>query len=439
MAQERVPIQSLENKKGNVDAKLSLVGDLETRLRAMTDSLKDIVGAGGQFKDYDINVSREGIVSGAVDPGAATTGSWQLEVLKMPKNAGRMTNGFPDRDRTQVGVGYLHFETKDGEKEVYINDSNNTLDGIAKAVNQAGVGITANVVTDADDADYPHKLIFSSAAYGDNNDVEFPTVYLLDGDHDFYFDKERKAENGKIKLNGFEVEVDSKKLENLIPGVSLDLLSADPGKEVTVGVSENYEAIKGKMDEFVKSINSVLGFIQQQNQMDENTNTSRTLGGDSMLRSVEMRMRSLLQSSTYSTGKDVTRLSQLGVEFNRNGTLDFDQEKFNITLKQNPKGVVKFLRGDGSRGSGFINKVRNMVQTAVNGNFGIISNRKRGLENKIRNIDQRIDNKERLLARKEDNLRRKFSRLEEQMGRLQAQGGAVNALGGGAGGGISIG
>src|SRR5690606_23115563 len=187
------PIQTMEQKKVGINAKLELVGDLESRLRSVGDSMKDIIGVGG-FKDYSLELSREGVISGAVDPEQAATGNWAIEVLKMPQNAGRMTNGFPDRDRTQVGVGYLRFETPEGDHEVYINDSNNTLNGIVKAVNDANIGVRASVIKDADDGDYPHKIIFSSDAYGDGNDIGFPTVYLLDGDHDFYFDKERTAE-----------------------------------------------------------------------------------------------------------------------------------------------------------------------------------------------------------------------------------------------------
>lgn len=254
-----------------------------------------------------------------------------------------------------------------------------------------------------------------------------------------YFDQERQASNGKIKLNGFEVEVDSRKLESILPGVNLNLMSAEPGKEVTVSVTENYEAIKGKMDEFVASINGVLGFIQQQNAMNETTDTTKTLGGDSMLRSVEMRMRSLLQGGSYNTNSEISRLSQLGVQFNRNGTLDYDKEVFNKTLQSNPKGVVQFLRGDGSLGSGFINKVKDLVQTSVNSSYGVVSNRKSGLTNSVKRIDQSISNKERLLAQKEANLRQKFSRLEEQMGKLQGQQGAVAAMGANMGAGFGSG
>lgn len=431
MANERLPIQSLEAKKTNLDSKLKLVDDLEGRMRKVDESLKEIIGTGG-FKDYSMKLSTEGIVAATVDPAVAQPGSWSLEVLKVPENAGRITNGFPDKDKAQVGVGYLKFQTPEGEQQVYINDTNNTLMGVAQAVNQANIGIRASVINDVNDSDYPYKLIFSSDQYGNNHNVEFPTVYLLDGDHDLYFDQERSAENGKIKMNGFEIEVDQKKLQDLIPGVNLELLSADPGKVVTVSVTEDYEAIRGKMDEFVTSMNSVLSFIQQQSAINENTDTSKTLGGDSMIRSIEMRLRSLIQSGAYSTGDGINRLSQLGVEYNRNGTLNFEKEKFNKVLQSNPQGVVKFMRGDGSRGSGFINKVRELVQNTVSGAFGVISNRKSGLQNQVKRIDQNIDNKERLLAQKEVQLRNKFSKLEEQMGRLKAQGGAVSAIGGSA-------
>lgn len=426
MAAERVPIQNMQNKKGNIESKLTLVTDFESRVRSVKDNMKELFGTRG-FKDYALNLSREGIIAGSIDPSKASTGDWSIEVKDLPENAGVMTNGFPDRDRTQVGVGYIKFDTSEGTKEVYINDTNNTLNGVVNAINSAQKEVKASVVRDAEDSDFGYKLILTSDEYGRDNNIDFPTVYLLDGDHDFYFDKSRDSKNGVVSVNGFDIEVDQKKLEDLIPGVTLDLLSAEPGREVNISVSEDFEVITGKIDEFVKSMNSVLSFIQAQNTMDETTDTSKTLGGDSMLRSVENRFRRVLQSVDFSSKSQVNRLSAIGVEFNRNGTLNFNREKFDNVLKSKPLEVVKFLRGSGDRTSGFINKVKRLVDDSLNSSFGLISNRKKGLNNRIERIDRNIENKEKMLVRKEDSLRRKFGRLEEQMGRLQAQGSAIGA------------
>ena len=54
MANERLPIQNLEAKKTGINTKLELVGDFESRLRKVGDSMNNIIGTKG-FNDYAIN------------------------------------------------------------------------------------------------------------------------------------------------------------------------------------------------------------------------------------------------------------------------------------------------------------------------------------------------------------------------------------------------
>src|SRR4051812_31749773 len=109
-------------------------------------------------------------------------------------------------------------------------------------------------------------------------------------------------------------------------------------------------------------MNGVLAFIQQQNKLDKSTDTSKTLGGDGMLRSVEMRMRQLVQNPQYGVKGAIRSLNQVGIQFNRTGTLDFDQKKFNAVLGSNPDAVQAFFVGDGFA-TGFIATVKREVNT----------------------------------------------------------------------------
>ncbi|MCC6137485.1 MAG: flagellar filament capping protein FliD [Bdellovibrionaceae bacterium] len=430
MAAEREPIKNLENRKKNFETKLNLVGDLEGKLTAVKTSLKDIIGK-TKFQDYTLAVSDPDVIAGSVQPDKAVGGQWKVEVVKLAENSGTLSNIVPTKDQTRMGVGYLKFETPKGSQSVYINDSNNTLQGIAQAINTQDLGVSATVVQDGADGSDGYRLILSSEFYGNNQDVDFPTIYLLDGEADLYFDKERESKNGLIKVNGFDVQVVGNKLEDVIPGVTLDLKSAKPGKVVDLNLTENYEAIETKLKTFVDSMNGVLTFIQSQNQMNEKTDTSKTLGGDSALRSVEGRLRQMLQSSTFGGGA-INRLSQLGVEFNRSGTLEFKQDKFEKVLKTQPNEILTFLRGDGSPDAGFIGKVKTTIDNSLSSNYGVVSNKKKGLTTQINQIDRNIDNKEKSLATKEDQLRKKFSKMEETMSKLQAQGAQIGAgLGGG--------
>ena len=134
----------------------------------------------------------------------------------------------------------------------------------------------------------------------------------------------------------------------------------------------------GKIKTFVDAMNGVLSFIQTQNRMTKETDTSKTLGGDSILRSVESRMRQMVQNPQFGIKGNIRSLSQLGISFNRTGTLDFDQKKFNSVLAANPDHVQEFFAGDGSS-TGFIAAVRREGTNLTNPAFGPLNNRARGL------------------------------------------------------------
>lgn len=435
---ERMPMKTLEVRKEKVSEKLKLVNELETKLREVTKNLKELAGARG-FSDIKLISGDPNVIEGAVDPELIQSGSWNIEVLELASKASAISNGFPDKNATELGVGYLRFDTPEGQKEVYIHGGNNTLEGAAKAINSAGVGMRASVINDKSDPEAPWRLIISADKVGDDHGVSYPTVYFLDGDQDFFFDKEMAAKNGKIKLDGFELEIPDNKLEDLVPGVSLNIKQAAPGKVINLTVKEDMEVVSGKIKGFVETMNGALTFLQSQSKVNKETDTTRTLGGDTLIRSIENQLRQLLQGQQFGTGGDVRSLSQLGIAFNRNGTLDFDEEKFNSILVKKSEQVQRFMVGDGFS-SGFIAATRRTISGMLDGVFGPVANKKKGLQGQIDQADQRIENMERSIQMKEQNLKRKFANLEETMSKLKSQGAQMQAkLGGGGAGGFNLG
>lgn len=427
MEAERIPVKNIQENKGKQETKLKLVQDLETKLGDVTKSLGELVGTRG-FSNNKLLSGDPNVIGGTVDPDASVPGSWNVEVMQLAHKPSAFSVGFPDKDVTQLGVGYLKFKTPEGTREVYINGNENTLDGVAKKINASNIGVRASVINDRSDKENPFRLIIAGLATGDDKQVEFPTVYLLDGDQDMYFEKTRPAQNGKVKIDGFEVEISDNTISDLVPGVTLELKQAAPGREITVSVKEDMEVISGKIKTFVDAYNGILSFIQTQNQMNEKTDTSKTLGGDSLLRSVENRLRQIIQGQQLGLPTTITRVGELGIEFNRNGTLNFNQEKFNTMLAKKPQDIANFLRGDGFS-VGFVPTVKRAIASMVDSAYGPVSNRKRGIQQKITNMDKQIDNKEKQLARREETLRRQFSNLEQKMSQIKSQGASVGMIG----------
>jgi flagellar hook-associated protein 2 len=425
MEAERIPVKNMEKQKGKQESRLKLVNELETKLNGITGSIRELASTHG-FTDMKLNSGDVNVVGGTVDPNKATNGNWNIEVVELAQKAAAITNGFPDKDKTQIGVGYLRFDTQDGHKEIYINGSNNTLEKVANTVNSSGLGVKATVLNDRSDPDSPYKLMITGDSVGGDHAISYPTLYFLDGDQDIYFDTEREAKNGRVKVDGFEFEVSDNTVKDVIPGVTLELKQANPGRAVNVSVKEDREIVTGKIKSFVDGVNGVLTFVQQQNALNKDSDTTSTLGGDSLLRSVENRIRGLIQNPQMGFG-NVNRIAQLGIIFNRNGALEWDEKKFNDTLARDPGSVQRFLAGDGFN-TGFIPTLKREVGTMLNSAFGPVAIRKKALADRIAQMNDQIANKQRQLEKKEVQLRDKFARLEETMSRMKGQMSQVGAM-----------
>ena len=431
MEAERKPLKNLENRKSKSKTRLDLVENLDKNLGKIKSSAEKLISRGG-FRDLKLESSDSNVVDGVVDEGVDAKGSVTLEVLKLPRKASVVTNSFSDKDKTEVGVGYFRFRTNKGNRTLFIDGNNNTLEKIMKKINSERIGLKATILTDKSDLKYPFRLMISGLKSGLENKVEYPNLYFLDGDQDFFFETDRQASNGRVKVEDFEMEIGDNDLKDILPGVTLTLKQAVPGKIVHIEVKEDAEQILTKFKAFIDSINGVLEFIQKQNQLDESTDTSSTLGGDSLLQSIEFRFRRLIQNRQLGIKGEVKFFSELGVSFNRSGLLDFDANKFQSVMKKSSFSVEQFLYGDGVS-VGFIPGLNRELASMTDQVFGPIEVRKKALKDKIERINERVANKEKQLIRREEELRRKFANLESTMARLKSQSALLNSLGGGGG------
>jgi flagellar hook-associated protein 2 len=337
-----------------------------------------------------------------------------------------------------VGVGYIQYKLPTGEtKDIYVDSDNSNLSAIAKLINKnSDMGVSANVINDGSGSDTPWRLVLSLNATGDEKAAEFPYFYFVDGDEDFQLEFQREAHDAKVKLDGFEIEAPENKLKELIPGLTIDLKKAKPGEEFTIKISEDVEAVGAKVGDLVGKLNAVLKFIKEQNSIDEKTDTSRTLGGDIMLQSLQSRIHAAVFKDV-NTESGYHRVAELGMSFNRDGLIEFDQKKFQAAISGNYNMASQILTGyideEGQKSEGFMDNLNTTVNNSLRMPDGLIQSRKKTLQGSIEQIDRRIAQKQKYLEEKEKNLKDKFSRLEGTISKIKTQGAGVASLGGGGG------
>lgn len=200
---QKAPVKQLENTISTEREKLKLIDDLSQSLRKLPSYQQQLL-ARKNFKDLKLIAGDNTQITGTVDPDVAETGQWKLELLQLPQKAGVKSVGLPDKNKTLVGAGYFRFDTPQGPKEVYISRENSTLEGIAKTINEANIGIKALVVEHNTAKGERYHLMLTGEKPGLDRWVKFPQVYLIDGEQDFYFQEKVPAQNGKNQIRFYD-------------------------------------------------------------------------------------------------------------------------------------------------------------------------------------------------------------------------------------------
>lgn len=428
---ERKPIYNLERSKASIENKKKLLMDLKARINAVP--IKNIKDAYG-FREVKTEVSDQGTILATADKRMATPATYNIQVKELATKASALSTGFPDKDKSEIGSGYIKFKTASGEsEELFIGPGNNTLESVAKAINDSDFGFNANIINDGKDKEIPYKLLLSGKDTGSKEDVTWPTFYFLDGDYDFYIESEKPAKDAVILLDGQEIKVPGNKIKDLVSGVSIELLKVSDGKDVGLTVSEDIPMVSDKVKNIIDSVNKVIDFIQSQNKLTGESNTRDTLGGDITLSTIESKIRNLFSSPIPGASTNLRYLSEVGIGFQRNGKLAFDETKFSKMIGERFNYVSKLFVGINDGKTGLIPLLNQEFSNFVASDSGVLTNREAGLGRQIKNIDRDIERKEINVARKKEQLKNTFARLESSMSSLKSQSSYVqNALGGNA-------
>lgn len=435
---ERQPIRNLENRKGVEEAKMKLFQEFKNKFMGFDKTLSEFTNF-RKFRDLKVDLGDgQNLVNVTLDKERAEPGSYTLQVDQLASRSSVLTNAFADPDKTDLGIGFVVVELANGETaEVFIDEESASLRGIASMINrQPDSPIRASVIKDNADTEMPWRLLLTAKKDGLDDEVVFPQFYFLDGRSDIYIDDENEAKNAVVKLDGFPIETEGNQIPEFLQGVGLQLKQARPDAPFTLTITEDYQKISGKIKGLVDQINGILEFINKQNQVDAKSDTRATFAGDSSLQNIEYRIRNLLHEgfpvgNPDEDGFRYVFLNQMGVEFEKNGSLSFKEEKFTKAMEKDFDGVAEAITGE----YGFAAQLRFVVANYTRPGEGMLNMRENALRGRIRRIDDDIAQKERRLEQRQQSLTDQFSRLQASLGALQQQQQYLAASMGGGGGG----
>jgi flagellar hook-associated protein 2 len=284
--------------------------------------------------------SGQASLSSAIGSGTSTTLSFDFGTI-----TGTATSG-------KYATGTTFSSTGAGVKTVTIDSTNNTLQGMRDAINAANIGVTASIINDGSTS--PYRLVLSSANMGAANSMKISasgdaTVSALlandptGGTAGQNLTESVTALSANFKVNGIAISKNSNTVMDVIPGVTLNLTKVTTAP-VTLTVTQDTASITKSVNDFVTAYNTLSKSLTDVSSYDAATKTGAVLQGNATVRNLQAQLRSVLNTPGAGT---VTSLSQIGVTFQRDGTLALDSTKLTSVMKSDFSGIAGLFASTG--------------------------------------------------------------------------------------------
>ncbi|HSW62087.1 MAG TPA: flagellar filament capping protein FliD [Dissulfurispiraceae bacterium] len=405
MKVESQPLTKLQKKEAAYLSKITAIGSLlgsVNSLKSAAAGLKE-----SSILGYKATLSDASYFT-ATTSSAATAGDYTIKVSSLAyahriatKDADNYTSLTQD-----MGTGTIAVTVNGATRNITIDDSNKTLQGVRDAINAADAGVKASIVQ-VSPGNY--KMVLESAstgvaakmsidvtgATGDLADLAFNTGTLN-------MSQLQDGIDAQIDVNGLAVTRPTNTISDVIDGVTLTLRK-ESATAVSMSVGKDTDALKAKVNAFVAAYNALNTQIKQ---LRGSKDAKGALSGESVLLGLGNSIRGVT-ASTFAGNQ----LANLGISTDKNGVLSVDAAKLDAAITADSSAVVATLNAMGA-------SLDSTLKTYVD---GILPGRQTGLQATVKNIQKQAEAMSRRLDQIEARLKKQYTALDQLLQQLQGQ------------------
>ncbi len=441
VALERKPLEAMRSQASKLQTQVSAYGKLQSQF----SGLQDAANALNNPSLWQGTVATSSDDTGVAATGGlgAAAGSYAVTVQSLAQSQTLVSSTSFAASSDLVGAGSLRvelgswggiplgFSGKVGATGIDVTiTATDTLATLRDKINSANAGVTASIVTDASGS----RLALRSTSTGvengfrvtatdsDGNNTDAAGLSRLAYDPPSGangLESKQAAKNAEATVNGIAVVSASNDLSSVVDGLTLKL-KQESATPVTITVSSDRDSVEKAIKAFAVAYNQLATYIGDQTKFDPASKVGGPLQGDSAINSVKGRMRAVL-NMTSGASANFPRLSNIGLQVQRDGTLKVDQAKLSSALNNLPELKKAFSNSDSAvpANDGFGRRFAALASQLL-GTDGSITTHTEGLRRLItKNSDDQTklnDRVERFQAR----LVQQYTALDTNMSKLNA-------------------
>jgi len=412
-----LPVQALQTQEADVVSQVSALGSLQTDVNAMATALSNLSTV-ATTQSQTATSSDPSTVTATVTGSLPATQYTISDITSVAAAASETSvKYFADATSTQVSPsGTMTLTLGSQTAAIKLTSATNNLQGLANAINTAtdangnSIPVTASIITAGNGEDYLSVTADNAGA---------TTLTLTEGaagsgGADFLTENNQGSDT-KFTLNGnISVDSQSTTINNVVPGLTIDVLQADPAGAVTVQVTPSATQFSNALSTFVSDYNTLVNDVNAQTGQNNGA-----LDGDSIMNVLRDDLRQL---TNYQGTGAIRSLSDLGISMDDTGQMTLDPTVLQGMSSSQLEAAFSWA---GSSTSGFASlaNVFNQLGDPVS---GMIQQEVSGDQNTETNLNNQINLKATAVSQMQQNLQLQLAAADSMIADLESQQNMLN-------------
>lgn len=342
------------------------------------------------------------------------TGAFAADTDLVASNAGTMTVTMGGTDYT---ISY---------------DATTTLSDLASAINTA---VGSNVASVHQTATGEYRLNVESTATGADDTLALTdnsgfldaaiTSYTENG----ISEEIQAGRDATFKYNGISVTRSSNEIDDLITGITINLLQDDGS--ANINIAQYSQGIADELNTMVQNYNTLMTELDDMTLADTESGNVGVFNGDNSIRMIGREITKIITS----INDEGYSLAQFGISLNQSGYMTFSQSDFNDKMDEDPSALERFFsgatdidtNGNSTEVQGVFTRLTDLMDNYV-GYSGIMTTLITASDNKMSSLEDERTRTVTLLDARYDAMTARFieydaiiSSLESQFSSLQQQ------------------
>ncbi len=418
----------ISNQTQSVTSEISAVGTLQSALSTFQSSLSalDTPQAFGSESATSSNTAAFTATAGS----DAVLGTYSVSVTQLAQAQQLVSSAFAGGSSAATGTGTLQLALGGTSFSVTVNSSNDTVAGIAAAINSAtgNPGIEASVVTGTDGA----HLVLTSSLTGASNTIQVSETDGGTGLSDLTYGTGNTGnyteptggapQDAEFSIAGVAYTSASNTVTDALSGVTLNLTGTTTtttsgtttDTPATLTVATNTSSIVSNIQAFVSAYNTMQSSLASLGSYSSTTDTAGPMMGNPLLLGIQNELNSALYSIVDTGSSTYNSLASIGITTNSDGSLSLNQATLSTALSSDYSAVSQLFSGT----SGVATSLNNQITSDL-ASGGPIATTSQTLVQQENSLTERSDQLQQQMNALSASLTQQYSSLNTLLSSLQ--------------------